>query len=144
MNIDKKPRYPFQLISALLAENRQKQHKKMRKPQFSLLYLVIFQVCIQGVTSYNLVYVQNPFYWLSYFEITLKQSLDNSDQSVYTGSESWRRSRIQYLPWRTFLSLRVAYAKHCTISRACSFYFSRGRWRGPYWQRGRQEWGRTR
>ena len=73
MNIRKKPRYPFKLFSALLAENRQKSTYKdektsilftvTRNEKTSILFTVT-QLRIPGVTSYNLMYVQNQFYWL--------------------------------------------------------------------------------
>ena len=51
------------------------QPKKMTTIQFYLLLCVIFQLWIPGITSYNLDYLLNQFYWLQNFEIGLKQSL---------------------------------------------------------------------
>ena len=62
MNISKKPRYPFEPFSALLAENRQKSTYKDEKT--SILFTITRNISAShkpGVTSYNLVYVQNQF-----------------------------------------------------------------------------------
>ena len=65
MNIDKKPRYHFKLFLAFFSQKIVKNRpKKVRKLQFYFQQLVIFQLHILGVTSYNLGYVQNQFYWL--------------------------------------------------------------------------------
>ena len=76
MNISRKPRYPFSYFRHFSPKIVRNQPKKMIKLQFYILLLVKFQLCIPGLTLYNLGYVQNQFYWLQYFEITLKQSFN--------------------------------------------------------------------
>ena len=65
INTNKKPRYLclgfFGTCSRIWSEINLKDDKT----PFFILYLVLVQLCIPGITSYNLRNVQNQFYWFS-------------------------------------------------------------------------------
>ena len=105
----------FRSLAPLLGKIARNQPKKMIKLQLHLLLLVIFLLCIPGITSYNLGYCSESSLWALVLWNSAKTYLciSLSDPSVYTGSEHWSTIILILLDSETYKKTWLLFAYLC-------------------------------